>query len=66
MVGTVVNVIFTGGASDCVVGLDTGGEVRVRLSPEDERAIGTALSVDIRPGCGVFVRADDRSETPEE
>ena len=59
--GTVTNIIFTGRASDCVVALDTGGEVRVRLAPDEEPALGATLGIDIRPGCGVFVRADDQS-----
>jgi spermidine/putrescine transport system ATP-binding protein len=65
--GHVANVLFTGTTTEIVVDLVTGGRVRAQLSPSDNARRGSAVGLRALPGCGVFVRAEDkpaRAEAP--
>ena len=59
--GTVASVLFTGSATELVVALDNGPAMRVRVPGGDRARRGDRLGIAVQPGCGVFVRADDRS-----
>ena len=58
--GRISNVVFTGAATDCLVALDTGGQLRVTMAAgEAHRERGERAGVDALAGCGVLVPAEE-------
>ena len=57
--GTITGVVFTGAATDYMVAIEGGGSLRVRGPSVVATRRGEETGVDIVPGEGVFVMADD-------
>ena len=58
--GRISNIVFTGAATDCLVALDSGGQLRVTMAAgEAGQERGERVGVDALAGCGVLVPAEE-------
>jgi ABC-type Fe3+/spermidine/putrescine transport system ATPase subunit len=57
--GVIENLVFAGHAMLHGIRLDSGSMLRIATPPDQALPLNTQVGVDLRPGAGVFVRAED-------